>query len=702
MEDLKKLIEEFFTHTKKFYSKEDLKKVFKIKGENQTNIFNDVLKELVNDGCLFFDKKKGYRIFSNDLGLAFGEIEINKAGNGFVHTKDGYKIFIKHEDLNGSLDGDKVIVKNIIFGRRKDFNGEIDRIVKRKDGKVIFEVIGDGYKSTLIPYDKNISLNIHVNKNELKNLLNEELVIVNVGTTSDNGFYDAEIKQSIGFISDPNIDIKLIASKYNIPIEFSKECIDEAKMLPKTVNEKDLINRTDLRRKNIVTIDCDNTKDRDDAVYVEKLDNGYYKLIVSIASVNYYVKPNSKLFNEAVERSTSHYPNNTCIPMFPKLLSNGICSLNENVDRLTKTCEMIINSKGEVVDYRIYNSVINSKKAMKYSEVNQVLDGTSVEGYEGFIDDLKIMEELSEILEDSRNSRNYINFDIPDIEIKQDENGKAYDFESIKQGKAERIIENFMLVTNTTIAENYSWLPFIYRIHETPNEDTVKKAIETLKYYNFNIPKIYSINEATIKKIIDKTKSIDTANIIKTVLLKSMKTARYDVDNKGHFALQLNTYCHFTSPIRRISDFIIHTLIDEIDNIEYTNDNLSLLEKNLKDISEKASKAERIDKLIEDEARCMSMAEYMEEHIGEIFEAYITEIYTHGMFAKTKNQISGKIRLEDIGEKYRYDSDKHAIISKKEKKQYRVGDKVLVLVKSASKENRTIDFEINKQKTLSK
>lgn len=702
MEELKLMIKDFFIQTKKFYTKESLRKSFKIKGEKQTNIFNDALNELVNDGCLFFDDKKGYRYFSNDLGIAFGEIEINKSGNGFVHTKDGYTIFIDHSDLNGALNGDKVIVKDITFGRRKDFKGEIDKIVKRKDGKVIFEVIGNGYKSTLIPYDKNINLNININKNELKDLLNEELVMVNVSTISNNGVYDAEIDHSIGFISDPNIDIKLIALKYNIPIDFSKEALDEVKKLPKEVTENDLVDRTDLRRKNIVTIDCDETKDRDDAVYVEKLDNGYYKLIVSIAAVNYYVKPNSNLFNEAIERSTSHYPNNTCIPMFPKMLSNGICSLNENVDRLTKTCEMIIDSKGEVIDYRIYNSVINSRKAMKYSEVNQVLDGINVKGYEPFIEDLQIMEELSEILESARNSRNYIDFDIPDIEIKQDENGKAYDFEAKRQGKAEKIIENFMLITNTTIAENYSWLPFIYRVHEAPNEDTVKKVIELLTYSNFNIPKIYRINEMTIKRIIDKTKNVDNMNIIKTALLKSMKTARYDVDNKGHFALQLNTYCHFTSPIRRISDFIIHTLIDELDSIEYSEDSFLMLEKKLRTISESASKAERIDKLVEDEARLMSMAEYMEEHVGEVFDAYITEIYPHGMFAKTENLISGKIRLEDIGDKYRYDADKHAIVSKKNKKEYRIGDKILILVKSASKENRTIDFKIAKQKSLSR
>lgn len=701
MEELEVMFKDFFAQTKIFFTKDELRTKFKIKGEKQTNIFNDTLDKLVEDGCLFFDIKKGYRYFSNDMGMAFGKIEINKSGNGIVHTNNGYKIFVEHNDLNGALNGDRVIVSSIILGKKNEFKGEINKIIKRKDGKVVFEVIGDGYSASLIPYDKNLNINVTINRNQLKKLINGELIMLTVGCECINGSYSAEIEKSLGFISDPNIDIKLLAAKYNISIEFSKEALNEANNLPTEVSQNDLLGRVDLRDKNIITIDCDNTKDRDDAVYVEKLSNGNYKLIVSIASVNYYIKPDSKLFVEALKRGTSHYPNNTCIPMLPKNISNGICSLNENVDRLTKSCEMIIDSEGNVIDYKIYNSVINSKKAMRYSDVNRILNEESISGYDIFKNELEIMNELSDILEMARNRRNYIDFDIPDIKVSQGEVNHDYEFKEQNSGKAEKIIENFMLITNTTIAENYSWLPFIYRIHESPNEQRVKEMIELLNCSKFNIPKIKNINELTIKKILDNAKDSDTMHIIKTYLLRAMKCAKYDVKNVGHFALQLNKYCHFTSPIRRISDFIIHTLIDELDSIEYNEQNIDMLENKLKNISEIASKTEKMDKSFEYEAKAMAMAEYMQNHIGEEFEAYITEIYQYGMFAITSGLILGKIKLDDIlGDRYYFDSNKHVIVGKNNKRKFKIGDKICVIVKDASKENRTINFKINKQKSL--
>lgn len=701
MEDLKELIKTFFEQSKKFYTKEELRKKFNIKGEEQTNVFNDALDSLIEDGCLFFDDKKGYKIFSYELGVAFGEIEINKSGNGFVHTNDGYTIFIDCSDLNGALDGDKVIVKSIEFGRKDEFKGEIDKVVKRKSGDIVCEVIGDGYNSSIVPRNKNQIVNFSINKNELKNLVDGQIIIVNVGTEMIDKEYIGTIKSSIGHKSDPNIDIKLLAIKYNIPIEFSKEAIEEIKDTPTIVSEQDIIGRIDLRDTDIVTIDCDGTKDRDDAVYVEKLNNGNYKLIVSIADVSHYIKRGSKLFEEALIRCTSHYPNNTCIPMFPHEISNGICSLNEGVDRLTKTCEMDINELGEVVDYKIYDSVINSRKAMKYSEVNNVLNGEMVQGYEEFEESLKTMKELSLILEQAKDKRNYLDFDIPDIEIVQNDNGETIDIRPSFQGVAEKLIENFMVITNMTVASNYSWFPFIYRIHEAPDADSIKEVINMLNISGFKIPKLNNINEGTIKYIFNIISSFDELRIARTEFLKSMKRARYDTNNLGHFALQLKDYCHFTSPIRRVSDFMIHTIISELETLDYSPSNIEEIEKELQAVSENASKAERIDKQMEDEACAMAMAEYMEKHIGEEFEVYITQVYPHGMFAKTKNMISGKIKFEDmLDDSYYFDYDKKAIIGKKTKEKYQIGNKVCVLVKSASKENRTINFEMGKQKSL--
>ena len=390
--------------------------------------------------------------------------------------------------------------------------------------------------------------------------------------------------------------------------------------------------------------------------------------------------------------------------MFPHKLSNGICSLNENVDRLTKTCEMEIDKTGKVVNYKIYNSVINSRKAMKYSEVNKVLNGEYVEGYQPFIVQLQLLDELNNVLEQARINRDCIDFDIPDIEIIQDENGKPKDFIPSGQGKAERIIENEMLMANATVAEHYCWLyPFIFRNHEVPDEETVIDVIDLLRSSGINVPKSKNIDERYINSILEKIKNSEEAKIVRTILLKSMKRAKYEAINIGHFALQLPTYCHFTSPIRRFNDFILHTIIDEYEIMNYDNESIISIEEELVQISKNITKSEKIAQDIENEALSMAMAEYMKKHIGETYSGIITEVYSHGMFVKTDNMISGKIKFEDmLDDKYYYDNVKNAIIGKTTKKKYQIGNRVVVVVKDACKENRTVNFEIGKQKSLRK
>ena len=702
MEDLKMLINSYLENYKGYCEYNKLRRLLNIKGEEQTDIFNSALNALVIDGCLFFDDKKGYHIFDNELGYAYGELEINKSGTGFVHTKDGYTVLIENSDLNGALDGDKVLVSSITNKRKDYFVGEIFKVLKRANGNLIYEVVGNGLSSTLIPYDSLNNINIFVNKKEYKNLLEGEIILVNVSNEKINDSYKADIIKSIGFKSDPDIDIKLLANKYNINIDFPYDVINEAKLLPQTVTDKDILDRVDLRDKDFVTIDCDNTKDRDDAIYLEKLENGNYKLYVSIASVNYYVKKGTKLYDEAIKRCLSYYPDNSCIPMFPKIISDGICSLNPNVDRLTKTCEIEIDDSGNIVNYNIYNSVINSRKAMKYSDVNKVINNEYVNDYDNYIDLIKLMYELSEILNISKKNRNYLNFLIPDIDIIKGDN-KSFEFKESGIGNAEDIIENFMLLANQVVAENYSFLPFIYRVHESPNELTIKDTIEFLKTSGFKIPKISNINEKTINFILNSLNDSIESKIIRMELLKSMKRARYDTNNLGHYALQLDTYCHFTSPIRRITDFIIHDLIDEYENFDYSEENIYKMENEFQFIAQSATNAEKISKQLEEEALLMRMAEYIEKHIGERYDAYITDVYPSGLFVRTTDEIIGKVKLDDIdGDKYRYDYDKKSIVGKKNHNTYKIGDRVFVLVKDASKQLRTINFEILDQKQLVK
>lgn len=700
---MKQQIIEFCKRNNRFIVVNNLKKQLKISGEEQTKNFFDALKALEEDGSLFFDTKKGYRILINDLGFAYGEIEINKEGTGFIHTKDGYKIIIDNQNLNGALNGDYVLISSIYYGKRNDFKGEVYKVLKRKNGEVIFEVVGNGVLATLIPYDINQNIPIVINKNQYKNLVDGEYVSVKVGTEKVNGAYLAEIQKTIGHKNDADIDINLIYMKYGVPIDFSKEALKEADELPTEVTEAQIEGRVDLRPKKIITIDCDGTKDIDDAIFGERLQNGNFKLLVSISDVSHYVKRGSKLFEEAINRRTSHYPNNTCNPMFPHKLSNGICSLNENVDRLTKTCEMEITSEGKVVDYKVYKSVIKSRKAMKYSEVNMILAGESVPGYEKYIEQLNLLNDISITLENARNKRNCVDFGINDVEIDQDDKRNTMGFVMRGNGVAGRIIENCMLITGTTIAEHFSWLPFIYRVHEDPSEETVRGAIKILRLSGFDIPKFNNIDEKMINSILEKVKNSDQAKIVRTMLLQSMKRARYDVNNVGHFALQLLNYCHFTSPIRRVTDFMIHTLIDELETFDYSNDSIERLERELADVADKASSTEKIAQLIEEEALAMSMAEYMQGHVGEEFNGIITKVHQNGMFVETDGMITGKVAFENmLDDYYYYVAENNAIIGKHTKKKYQIGKRVCVVVKDACKQTRTINFQMGKEKSLRK
>lgn len=703
MEEIVNLLEKLFFKDTRYHNKNEIIKSLNIKGEENQKLLDAALEVLIEEGIIFFDRKQGYRIFPTNSGFAFGELQINKSGTGFVHTSNGYTILIENCDLNGALNGDNVIVNNI-FAKRKDYySGEIYKITKRKIGNVIFEVIGNGNTASIVPYNINESVNVDINISEFKNLIDGDLILVNVGCESNNGVFKGTISKVIGHKDDPNIDIRLIAEKLNIPIDFPEEVIEEAKTLPTEVREEDLIGRVDLREENIFTIDCDKTKDRDDAVGIKKLDNGNYLLKVSIAHVSYYVKHGMLCFEEAIKRDSSHYPGNTCIPMLHHIISNGICSLNPNVDRLTRTVEMEVNNKGEVVNYNIYLSVINSKMAMSYSNVNKVLNGEYVEGYDKYAEDLKLMEELNNILIKAREKRNYINFDTLEIETKEDSNGNLIEFGKNDYGVAGQIIENSMLLANVTIYKDYSWLTLPYRVHEYPDGEKVNEIIKLLRTSGIDIPKLQNVNCYTLKNLINNLDDSELSLVIKEHLLKSQKKAKYDTYNIGHFALQYDTYGHFTSPIRRITDLIMHTIIDNVESLDYSSEAMKEFDKFVSEICKKANEAEKKSKLLEDETLDMLMAKYMEDKIGEEFSAIITDINKHCMMVRTDKYIKGKVKLENmLDDKYYYDDDKKAIIGRGNKKKYQIGNKVVVLVKDASKATRTVNFEIPNQKVLKK
>lgn len=386
--------------------------------------------------------------------------------------------------------------------------------------------------------------------------------------------------------------------------------------------------------------------------------------------------------------------------MLPHVISNGICSLHEGVDRLTKTCEMEIDNNGNIVNSKVYNSVINSKKAMKYSLVNSLINGENVPEYEAYKNDLLEMYNLSLILTKCAEKRKYLNFNIPEIQVNKENNELKFSLSS--QGNAEKLIENFMVITDNVVAKEYGWLPFIFRTHDLPKKELVEKVIQKINCAGLHINISSNIDAIQIKKILNILDSKEEYKVFNQILLRSMQKAKYSTNNIGHFALQLDDYCHFTSPIRRAADFMVHTIIDEAEKNQYDGKFLDLLEKDLYEVAASASREEIKDKLFEDEARKMAMAEYMQDHIGEDFIAIITEVYPHGAFIRTSDFIEGKVALDDFDKentkvKYKYVPDIDAIIGTNNH-IYHIGDYVDVKSLSASKENRIVNFGIQRKR----
>ena len=481
--------------------------------------------------------------------------------------------------------------------------------------------------------------------------------------------------------------------------------LEEVKSIPNEVSEEEKANRRDLRDVTIFTIDGDDTKDIDDAISIKKLANGNYELGVHIADVSYYVKPGTKLYEEAYERGTSVYLVDRVVPMLPHKLSNGICSLNPNVDRLAQSCIMEIDSKGNVVSHEIFESVIRSRIQMTYKKVNNWLENHVVEeGYEPYTDDLTMMMELSKIIRDNRSARGAIDFDTKEAKILADENGKPTDVILRNRGVGEKMIEDFMIAANETVASHVFWmgLPFVYRVHGTPKEEKINDFLDFVSSLGYKITGKVNIKyPSSIENILRQLRDKKEYEVLSTLMLRAMQKAVYQPENIGHFGLASKIYTHFTSPIRRFPDTTVHrllrTYIYENDQsqktIDYYKEYLPLL-------TEHCSLKERDAITCEREVEDMKMAEYMMDHIGEEYKGMISGVTSFGMFIQLPNMIEGLVHINDIpGDYYNYNEKTMSLIGQKTKKKYQIGNEVTVIVKSASKEDSYIDFEIKEEKT---
>ncbi len=626
---------------------------------------------------------------------------------GFVQVEDDEQdIFIPSKYVNSAIDGDTVRVK--IYKPKeneKKAEGKIEKIIQRE----IKEVIGIFQSSKnfgfVVPDDKKIGTDIFVPKSKFKNAKTNDKVIVKIIKYPEKGKNaEGEVTEILGNINEAGIDMLSVIKEYNLPNEFPKFVLSEAKKIPQKIDSQNIKNRKDLREDIIFTIDGEDSKDLDDAISVRKNDEGNYILDVHIADVSFYVKENSKLDKEAIKRGTSIYMFDRVIPMLPIELSNGICSLNAGEDRFALSCSMEIDNKGNVISADVYKSIINVTERMTYTNVNKILNNLDEKvnkRYSNYINNFKLMEELALILKNKRISQGYLNLDIPESKITLDKNGRAINVEKYELTFANEIIEQFMLTCNETIAEKFYWLeaPFIYRVHEEPDYDKIKETNRFL----YNIGQKIKANKDNIKPkafsdVLEKLKDTEYEKVISTLILRTLKVARYESENKGHFGIASNYYCHFTSPIRRYPDLFIHRVISE-----YLENNYILADDRIEELRQKAIKyadssstTEKIATKAEREAEDIKKAEYMEGRIGEEYDGIVSSITSFGMFVELENTVEGFISFKNIGgnEYFIYDDIKKMLIGEKTNRIFRIGDKVRIRVIKASKLLKIIDFQL--------
>ncbi len=636
-----------------------------------------------------------------------GTYRKNQKGFGFVKLEgQEEEIYISKENSYNALNGDTVAIK-IISEKEADkkAEGKIVKIVRHEKDTVVGTFQKNRNFGFVVPDDKNFGTDIFISKSHWGKARNNHKVLVKIIKYPEKGKNaEGEIIEILGGVNEAGVDMLSLIRQYELPYKFPEEVVSEAKAFGNKINEKNLEGRRDLRQDIIFTIDGEDAKDLDDAIHVEKLTNGNYRLDVHIADVSNYVREKTELDKEAYLRGTSIYMLGRVIPMLPRELSNGICSLNAGEDRFTLSCSMEITPKAKVVSSDIYKAVIRVTERMSYTDVQKILDRSDekiLKRYEKYISHFDLMAELANILKDKRRENGYLNLDIPESKIILDENGYAIDVKKYETYFANEIIEQFMLIANETVAERFYWLqaPFIYRNHEAPDLDKVKDLNKTL--YNFGykikISKEEIIYPNEFAKILDEVKGKEEEKVVSNIILRTLRVAKYEAENKGHFGIASKYYCHFTSPIRRYPDLFIHRIISKYLETNYmVNDFwVKKYEKRAEKRAENCSERERVATKVEREAEDIKKAEFMENKIGEEYEGIVSSVTNFGIFVELDNTVEGLIRYEKLGNEYFiYNEETRQAIGENSGKVYKIGDKVKIRVAYANKLMRQIDFEI--------
>lgn len=668
-------------------------------------------------------------------------------GFGFVVIEGEEDIFVPERDTKGALHGDTVeveIVNGGEAGKRRE--GKIVKITKHD---AVF-VVGTFEKSKnygfVVPDNLKLGSDIYIAKEHTKGAVNGHKVYVKITDYgNEKRSPEGRVVEILGHINDPAADVKTVLKTYGLETEFPQEVMDQTETMPEFIEEKETIGRLDLRGELTVTIDGEDAKDLDDAITIKKLENGNFELGVHIADVTNYVKEGSPLDREALHRGTSVYLVDRVIPMLPHRLSNGICSLNAGVDRLSLSCIMEIDGDGTIIGHRIAETVIQVTRRMSYTEVNRILtvmraeespaeaeeesEGTAVSGdaenaveaenvaevenvaenvdieaakaeirqeYGELTDKFLLMKELSDILRNKRRQRGAVDFDFPESKITLAPNGRPIEIKPYERNDATKLIEDFMLAANETVAEDFFWqeAPFVYRTHENPDPDKIKKLGVFIKNFGLNIKEGRDgIHPKELQKLLDSLEGKDEAPLISRLTLRSLKQAKYSTDCEGHFGLAAKYYCHFTSPIRRYPDLQIHRIIKDNLNGRLTEEKKEHYFEILDDVAAQSSKTERTAEEAERDVEKMKKVEYMERRIGEVYDGVISGVTNWGIYVELPNTVEGIIRLENVQDDfYRFDEEHYQLVGERFHKVYRLGQHITIMVLSVDKLLKTVDF----------
>ena len=608
-------------------------------------------------------------------------------------------MFISPRSLNGAMNNDRVMARVNYDNNGKKPEGEIIRIITRAHDKVVGTFYQSRDYAFVVPDDKKIASDIYIMRRDFNGAKNNQKVVVEI-TEWPQEFRKAEGKvvEILGKVGDVGLEILSIIKQNDLPLEFPAEVIEASKKVPKTVLKNEVQGRRDLRHLPIVTIDGEDAKDLDDAVYVQQLSMDEFLLGVYIADVSYYVTEDSILDKEARERGTSVYLVDRVLPMLPERLSNGICSLNAGVDRLSMACEMHINREGKVLDYEIFPAIIHVRHRLSYNIVREIIAGDEAlrAKYEDILPMIGLMDELREILHTKRAKRGSIDFDLPEQKVILDDKLKPIEIVQRVHGNAESIIEEFMLAANETVAQHMfkqKW-PFVYRVHDIPAEDKMQELAKLLANFNVKFRVTEEMDPAEVQRAVKAMEGRPEERLVSTVALRSMKQAVYQTDNIGHFGLAAKYYTHFTSPIRRYPDLLVHRLLREwMHNPVMTSAKAEPLTDKLEAMAEHSSLRERAAAEAERATVELKKCEYMEAHIGEEFDGVISGVTSYGMFVELPNGVEGLVHISSLVDDY-YDfyEERYALVGTHTKNQYRLGDKVRIEVLQVNIEDVSIDF----------